>query len=385
MSNGYLTQRVIQRAVALFSVMVWFCIVAAVLSAQQEGVPRLVYVELEAAQSDLLSVLAEMIYLQAAAHEVLLRSPSPEATDSVLRVELEQDAALLRVLLLNEDAVHEVHHELQDQEPSFGWMLEIIGPTVAQLLPHLGPVERTREEAELTLRRRQAEAAEILAFEDRLATPWQLSLFFGEIRQVEYREESNDGVESEVHTLVASPFLPVIVELARFRSRNFAVLGRLQLDYNSNTGFYSYSAVAREFDGDDGDERWVDAWDKTQNIIILPGIGIMYRSLGRLAMDFTLLYSLGVAHVTALDRVTMERDGRLRDGLEEGESTVFLYQLLTLQPGLSYAVNESWAVRAALSLNFDPRVLVGGTVATPYAGGASSLLRWLHIGVARRF
>ena len=391
MSGTYLRRNLLQYGFTIFCLIAFLCFSVVVSVSQEptvttstasaELVPRVVYVELEGSQSGPLGVLPEMIYLQAAAHEALLRSASREGADSILRVEKEPGSTFLRVLLLNEEAVHEVQHRLRDQEPSFSEVLEIIGPTVEQLLPYLGPVERVRGEAELTLRRRQVAAAESLAFEDRLSTPWQLSLLFGELRQISYTEDT-DSASVDTETISISALFPLIAELSHFRSRNFGLVGRMSLDYNSTTGFYD--SVAGEGE-DDANDRSVDAWDKTRNIIVLPGVGIMYRSLGRIAMDFTLLYSLGVAHVTATDAVTMDRDGAREDVLEEGESRVFLYQLLTLQPGVSYALNESWALRAGLSLSFDASVLWGGADATPYSFGAAFLLRWLQLGVARRF
>ncbi|MCA1754954.1 MAG: hypothetical protein LC641_09720, partial [Spirochaeta sp.] len=128
------------------------------------------------------------------------------------------------------------------------------------------------------------------------------------------------------------------------------------------------------------------AWDQTDNIILLPGVGIHYRSLGRVGIDLSLIYSLGAARVTAREDVSQygwfDQQERPDDFLAKGESIWFMYQLLSFQPGLTVALTDRWALRAATSFSFDPRAL-GET--TPYNDAAGLAFRYLQIGLARRF
>ncbi|TVR92019.1 MAG: hypothetical protein EA428_04505 [Spirochaetaceae bacterium] len=343
-----------------------------------------------------LGVLSELVFLQTAVAEPLLRSDSPEQADSVIRTELttepqtetasrtlSTDSAghgLVAVRLLHgAEEVERVTRPLPSRGLSFAEVQELVQEATAAFVPHLVPVERPLAEAEIVQRSRREEVEQILSLEDRLDSRFLLTLWATEIRALRYKEDPGQGPYSDETEIVLSPF-PVVAELIYFRSRSFGLLARMSVDFNSSTPFYEWRRDTSQ------DAQMVSAWDQTDNMILLPGVGLHYRSLGRVGIDLSFIYSLGTARVTARKDVSQyewfEQQEKPEDFLAEGESIWFLYQMLSFQPGITVALTDRWALRAATSFSFDPRALADST---PYSDAAGLAFRYLQLGLARRF
>jgi len=327
-----------------------------------------------------LAVLSELVFLQAAVAEPLLRSSSPEQADSVIRTELSAEPLDVSVVLLH--GVEEVERVTRPLAPtglSFAEVQELVHEATTAFVPHLGPIERSLAEAEIVQRSRRKEVEQILSLEDRLDSRFLFTLWASEIRAVPYTEVKDTGPHSDETEIVFSPF-PLVAELAYFRSRSFGLLTRISVDFNSSTPFYEWRRTSAEGD------QMQSAWDQTDNIILLPGIGLSYRSLGRVGIDLSFIYSLGAARVTARRDVSLyewyDQQERPDDFLAEGESIWFMYQLISFQPGLTLAITDRWALRAATSFSFDPRAL---GESAPYSDSAGVAFRYLQLGLARRF
>ena len=353
-------------------------------------------------QTAFLGVLSELVFLQAAVAEPLLRSASPEQADSVIRTELslaaEEESGTpgmdtastenwqVSVFLLHGvEEVERVTRPLPAAGLSFSEVQQLVQEATAAFVPYMGPVERSLEVAEIVQRSRREEVEQILSLEDRLDSRFLFTLWAAEIRAVRYSEVTFDAVtgnEDEYFDeteLVFSPF-PIVAELIYFRSRGFGFLARMSVDFNRSTPFYEWTLEAEEGD------QVKSAWNQTDNLILLPGIGLHYRSLGRVGIDLSLIYSLGAARVTARRDVAQDeafdQQETVDNFLAEGESIWFLYQMLTFQPGLTVALNDRWALRAATSFGFDPRALADST---PFNDSAAFAFRYLQLGLARRF
>ncbi len=327
-----------------------------------------------------LPVLSELVFLQASVAEPLLRSNTPEQADSVIGTTMSAEPHEVSLVLLHgSEEVTRVTRPLPPAGLTFAEVQALVNEATTAFVPHLGPVERSLAEAEIVQRSRREEVDQILLLEDRLESRFLLTLWATEIRAVRYDQAKANGPYTEQTEIVFSPF-PLVAELTYFRSQSFGLLTRFSIDLNSSTPFYQWRRATAE------GESAESAWDLTDNLILLPGVGISYRSLGRVGIDLSFIYSLGAARVTARKDVSLyewyDQQERPDDFLAEGESVWFLYQMLTFQPGLTVALNDRWALRAATSFSFDPRAIAEDT---PYNDTAGLAFRYLQLGLARRF
>ncbi|MCA1754953.1 MAG: hypothetical protein LC641_09715, partial [Spirochaeta sp.] len=143
-------------------------------------------------QNAFLGILSELVFLQAAVSEPLLRSASAEQADSVIRTELfsapqaEPDALAtgtdpgrlthVSVLLLHgTEEVERVNRPLAASGLSFSEVQELVQEATRAFTPHLGPIERSLAEAEIVQRSRREEVEQILSLEDRLDSRFLLT------------------------------------------------------------------------------------------------------------------------------------------------------------------------------------------------------------------
>lgn len=327
-----------------------------------------------------LPVLSELVFLKTAVTEPLLRSSSPEQADSVIRTELSADGREVSILLAHgTEEIERVAGSLPPGGLGFAEVEQLVSEAAAIFVPHLGPLERPLAEAEIVQRTRREEVEQILSLEDRLDSRFLFTLWVSEIRAVRYKVSQDSGASSGETDLVFSPF-PLVAELTYFGSPHFGLLTRMSVDFNSNTPFYEWRLAAAEGD------PMQSGWDQTDNMILLPGVGLNYRSLGRVGIDFSFFYSIGVARVTAREDVSLyesyDQQESPDDFLAKGESIWFMYQSLSFQPGLTLAITDRWAMRAATSFSFDPSGLAR---TLPYSDAAGVAFRYLQLGLARRF
>jgi hypothetical protein len=258
--------------------------------------------------------------------------------------------------------------------------IRLIAESFAPLLTEVAPevsVERKMQEERQNRIIRQA------SFEDSLAKPFQLTLWGGGFLQYITAELPSLNFVSETH-----PPYPTqnVQDLGWYPSPNFGLISSLYVDLNDKMYFGS-----NDVPSDDGKE--ILSFSKTENLFTLAGFGFGYRTLGRIEGEFNMLLYLGMVNVKAKENIyylyRSEKNGDIDQVLvlSEGDKASFFFTFLSIQPCLVLNLTERFSIKARVSMNLDPRIIINSDFASyPYNRYSNMLFMYLgEIGAAIRF
>jgi hypothetical protein len=253
---------------------------------------------------------------------------------------------------------------------------EAFAPLLTEVAPEVSVERKMQEE-------RQNRIIKQASFEDSLAKPFQLTLWGGGFLQYLTAEPSTLNFVSETH-----PPYPthLVLDLGWYPSPNFGLISSLYFDMNDKMYFGSNDVPS-------DDDKEILSFSKTENLFTLAGFGFGYRTLGRIAGEFNILLYLGLVNVTAKDDVYyLYRKGRDSDidqvlVLSEGDKASFFFTFLSIQPALVLNLTERFSLKARVSINLDPRLIVNNEFsAYPFNRYSNMLFMYLgEIGAAIRF
>lgn len=228
----------------------------------------------------------------------------------------------------------------KDWEP----LLDLVPPDVAQELR----VQRTELESEVS-------------FEEQLITPFQATLWLPiSARQILLTEGSGDGrTESKWLWL-----WPLRADLAWYFRENLGVVGSLRFEHGRQISF-----------GADIDNKPLD----TTSTIMMAGLGIQIRTLGKLSAEFGISTHFGAVRVKAEENL-------VKPALAAGESTWVFYPVLSFEPAMVWSPTPKLSVKFRI-LEFDLGLAgMGGNQSSSYGTGESTVIfNLLQVGVAYRW
>jgi hypothetical protein len=184
--------------------------------------------------------------------------------------------------------------------------------------PYLGLVAPEVEELVITQERKMTEE---LIQEKKLSTPFQIILWAPSFR-------TSIDTEDQGGSYLGFSFMPVIFEFQWYFKSNFGMTASLYLEYSS---FYQVGYDSSEL-----------------NLFILPGLGITYRTIGRLSGEFGAGLYYGPARLVAGEDIP-------ELGLLAGDVLWTAIPLLDLHVVLSWNFTDKFSakMKTGLSLMFD--------------------------------
>lgn len=222
--------------------------------------------------------------------------------------------------------------------------------------PYLGLVDPDVSE-ELVVRREQMEAE--VSFEEALLTPFQATLWLPlALRQIII----TDG------NLGDSKFVwqwPLRADFTWFFSDNLGVSGSFRFEYGDHISF----AV------EEPDRNPLN----TTVLMLMPGVGIQVRTLGRVSAEFGISMFFGAVHI----RANEDSD---KPDLSAGESTWIFYPVLSLEPSIVWSPTTNWSVKfRVLELQLGLSGMAGSEGADFGAAENTLILNYLQLGAAYRW
>ncbi|MDF1568813.1 MAG: hypothetical protein P1P77_12410 [Spirochaetaceae bacterium] len=228
----------------------------------------------------------------------------------------------------------------KDWEP----LLDLVPPDVTQELR----VQRTELESEVS-------------FEDQLITPFQATLWLPiSARQILLTEGSRDSRTDSKWLWL----WPLRADLAWYFQENLGVVGSLRFEHGRHISF--------------GSDIYGNPLD-TVSTIMMAGIGMQVRTLGRLSAEFGITAHFGAVRVKAEETL-------VKPALAAGESTWVFYPMLSFEPAMVWSPTPKLSVKFRIlefNLGLDG---LGGTEDAPYGTGESTILfNLFQLGAAYRW
>ncbi len=179
---------------------------------------------------------------------------------------------------------------------------------------------------------KKMEVEETISFEEKLNKPFQLTLW----APVALR--GSIPMEGDNDTLKFIWQWPLRVDFSWFFNDNFGIISSFKFEYGNHISY-----------GADLSRNALN----TTSLILKPGIGCQFRTLGKLSMEFSIISSLAAVKITANEPLTYP-------SLNTGESTWVFYPIISLEPYILWSPSADWSVKAmVLGIDFSLTELTG--------------------------
>ncbi|MCK4543149.1 MAG: hypothetical protein KAU17_13025 [Spirochaetales bacterium] len=317
--------------------------------------------------SPLLDELDDLYYAVISEFQPIVRIDNPEEADSIIVIRIDGDSAQIaitpRVLQQGELLLFE-EYWTAPEIPDYAAFLAFIETSSKEIARTLTMVEPIVVETEY--RRYTKELIDQVSLADSLAAPWEIGLwssgFFADL---------NFDNTSPVFKLRVFPVIP---EAVWYFKRNSGLVMSFYSDYNKIWSFGEYES---------DNSRGV-----TDTLLLMPGVGIAYRTLDRISAGASAVLYLGPAWVrnpSSTDAIVDSRDETTITFLEPGQTKVILYSLLHLSASLSWNITEKYSLKTRLGLFVHPTMLMGGNIPLPYPEqGNGMFFSYFALGFAYR-
>ncbi len=233
---------------------------------------------------------------------------------------------------------------------------EAFDKIAAEWEPSLGLVQPDVTE-ELEIRREELEAE--ISFEEKLNTPFQLTLWMP-LAARQSIVTDGDNRKNKWNYL-----WPLRTDIIWFFTDNLGISGSFRFEYGDHISFT-------------GDINY-NALDSTV-LMLMPGIGLQVRTIGKISAEFGVSFFMGFVQVTA-------NESSLSPALAAGESTWVLYPVLSLEPAIVWSPTADWSVKARiLGLQLGLAGLSGGQEGAGFGTAHNTLiLNYFQLGAAYRW
>jgi hypothetical protein len=124
----------------------------------------------------------------------------------------------------------------------------------------------------------------------------------------------------------------------------------------------------------------------SRSFLLLPGIGVRYRSLGDVFAAFSAIFYGGYGYVTNLTSDTIgsyNNTSTFVPFLSPGQSSSIFYMLIRLATNVGYVINDHFSVDGGITLSLNPRVFASATTVVP-TDGNDAFMQYLTLGVVYR-
>ena len=331
------------------------------LSAQRVlKIPRRVYFREPAAiegttpqQTAIAEGTADMLSHAISTLQPILRTDIPEEAHNIVEVVIEStEGHLLLQVYLQEGGtdILRADHLLPSQDIDVFAFTDFISSTARLFAPRLGLVEPEIRIAEIEEEQRLSDIMEEEEFSGQLDKEWEITLWTSGWMRV-YKDHL-----AEDPSLTAGRFslAPIFLDGTFWYSRNSGVYLSLFME---NSDFFSFDTVEKRHmdyvDESTGEE--FTTWDRerkalSQNLYLLPGIGLCYRTLDKVAAQFHIGLHVGGVRLKGKDDLNSKERGGL---VNEGEVRWIPYTLLSMGSGVVWNIQPDFALKLRMALNMD--------------------------------
>ncbi|WP_455383567.1 hypothetical protein [Salinispira pacifica] len=357
----------------------WTLLCLAPLQAQEiqpAKIPQRVYFEPVpgglAAQNPVLRQLPDYLYTAIAAIQPIVRVDDRAQANSAVTVVPGDGGLVLELGAEDGSTEREVLANPEDDR----LIAQAVERAARRFAPHLGLVEPkvvrvAGPEAASTASMQQL--VETVRTRDRYALPFELTVRGAGILAFSGGGGTNDRREAAWNGLPAS------VDLGWYITRTFGLVGSVWTYYGEDLTFGRQANT--------GGPGYVRAF------LILPGVGVSYRTLGNFFTEFSVVAYAGYGYITNITPNTIGRKddtGGVYPFLAPDESISILYPLLSFSADFGYNISQHLAVQARVGIEFTPAAIWGNSMysfnsfAYP-TDGSDVYFRLLTIGLTYRF
>lgn len=259
-----------------------------------------------------------------------------------------------------------------------------IAELAAELLPFFADVAPQVSVERMQQEERLSRVVKEVSFEDALDTRHQLTLWGGGMLQA-MRFGDGDSGSAGMDTLGFNK-IHFMIDYTTYVSSNFGWVLSAYFDRNSNLVFGTYDTVV-------DNDRSIDHECSSENTYAMVGIGVSYRTLGRLSGEFSTILYLGNLSVKANEDIqyyfrsdSYSNYDRVWQ-LAAGESSSFFVSLWAIQPGIGFSFTDKVALRVRWNFCVDPSAMTGGdTSLAPFSRTNNMMLSNIgEIGFSVRY
>lgn len=301
--------------------------------------------------------IPDYLYTAISAQQPIVRVERADQAASIVQVSVTTPGPSVEVRLLEAD---KVVAKVSFVAATFTDLARYIQKTAADLAPHLGfvapEIKRSSSSQELIQR---------VELSNRLARPSELSIEgIGLIRF-----PPNEGPPGSAFGF--DP-MPVILRYSYFPSRSLGIDGSLLTYYGTRLSF--------------GETLNNTVYPVTRALLLLPGIGVRYRSLGTVFAAFSATVYGGYGYVTnvAGEAIGDNRNGQFQQFLASGASKSIFYTLFRFASEIGYNFSSQFAARAGVALDLSPTTFFNSPIFGYPSQGNSFFLQYLTLGVSYR-
>ena len=326
-----------------------------------EKIPRRVYFAPAVVDSGVhqpeASKIPDYLYTAISAQQPIVRVDRPGQAASIIRVSVTTPGPSVEIRLLESD---KVVAKVSFVAANFTDLARYVQKTAADLAPHLGfvapEIKRSSSSQELIQR---------VELSNRLARPSELSIEgIGLIRF-----PPSEGPPGSSFGFDATP---IILKYSYFPSRSLGVEGSLLTYYGTRLSF--------------GETFSNTVYPVTRSLLLLPGVGVRYRSLGTVFATFSATLYGGYGYVTNIagEAIGDNRNGQFQQFLASGASKSIFYTLLRFASEIGYNFSSHFAARAGVALELSPNTFSNTPLFGYPSQGNSFFLQYLTLGVSYR-
>jgi hypothetical protein len=232
---------------------------------------------------------------------------------------------------------------------------EAFDEAAAEWEPFLGLVQPDVAE-ELQIRREKMEAE--VSFEEKLNTPFQMTLW------IPLAARQSIVTDGDNRKNIWNYLWPLRTDITWFFTDNLGVSSSFRFEYGNHLSFAG-----------DADFRALD----TTVLMLMPGIGLQVRTIGKISAEFGISFFFGFVHITA-------DEDAVKPDLTAGESIWKFYPVLSLEPAIVWSPTADWSIKARI-LGLQLGVAgMGGKDTAGYGVAENTLiLNYFQLGAAYRW
>ena len=296
---------------------------------------------------------ADMLSHAISTIQPILRVDEPADAHNVVHVVMENtDETLLVQVYLQEDGadILRADHVLRARGIDIAAFTEFIESTARLFAPRLGLVEPEIQIAELGEEDRLSDILEEEKLADQLDKEWEITLWTSGFMRVYHEPLPED------RRLTKGRFslVPIFLDGTWWYRRNSGVYLSLFVE---NSDFFSFDTVEKKRITviDEMTEDTTTEWDRkrkalSQNLYLLPGVGLTYRTLDELAAHFHLGLHFGGVRVKGTDELSGKEKGGI---VKEGQVKWIAYSLVSMGSGVVWNIQPDFALKLRMALNID--------------------------------
>lgn len=308
--------------------------------------------------------IPDYLYTEISAQQPIVRVDSSSRANSVVEVSISEPGPKVVVRLLTKGTeVKRVSFVAQD----YVQVARFIGKAAAELAPLLGMVEpvieKTNEQGKPT---GNSALIQKVHLADSFARPIELSIEGTTLLR-------NSGGGSSGASTFGFEAMPVVFHFAYYFSRSVGIDASFLTYYGTRIGFGQpqNSSLAGPY---------------TRALLLLPGVGVEYRSLGTLFATFSGSLYAGYGYVTNISSqpVGSNSSSGFRTFLGTGASTSIFYSMIRFATDFGYNFSPQFALHLGVAMNLSPFGLFGSNPFGYPTNGNSFFLQYLTVGVSYR-